>query len=169
MTDRETEPTTGSSRASRFLSGNLLIVVQLTLLALIAWGPRRIGAGLSAPWGRVAIAVGVLVGVVGLILLLASTIALGRNLTPSPHPKDNATLVQSGPYRFVRHPIYSGLILVAFAWSLIVGGSLTALYSLALAALLDTKCRYEERWLTAKFPDYRDYQKRVRKLIPFIY
>jgi protein-S-isoprenylcysteine O-methyltransferase Ste14 len=50
-----------------------------------------------------------------------------------------------------------------------VSGWLTLLYVAALFALLDIKSRHEERWLAQKFPEYAAYQRRVRKLIPFLY
>ena len=50
-----------------------------------------------------------------------------------------------------------------------VSGWLTFVYVAALFALLDIKSRQEERWLAQKFPDYVAYQRRVRKLIPFLY
>jgi protein-S-isoprenylcysteine O-methyltransferase Ste14 len=102
-------------------------------------------------------------------LLLAALIRLGPNLTPLPHPKDQATLVQTGPYGLVRHPIYAGGILAAYGWGLVVHGWLTLVYATVLLIFLDLKAAREERWLTGKFPGYSDYQRRVRKLIPFIH
>jgi protein-S-isoprenylcysteine O-methyltransferase Ste14 len=50
-----------------------------------------------------------------------------------------------------------------------VTGWLTIVYAAALFVLFDVKSRREERWLVQKFPEYRDYQRRVRKLVPFVY
>jgi protein-S-isoprenylcysteine O-methyltransferase Ste14 len=96
-------------------------------------------------------------------------VSLGHNLTPLPRPKDDATLVVTGAYRLVRHPIYSGLTAMAFGWGMWVHGWLTLGYALLLFAFFDLKSRREERWLMEKFPDYAAYQRRVRKLIPFVY
>ena len=149
--------------------GALFVVLQLGLLAAIAFGPRRLGGEWSAPWGSAAVALGLALGLVGAVLALAGALQLGSNLTPFPQPKSDATLIRSGAYRVVRHPIYSGLILMAFGWALFVHGSLTLLYTLALFVLLDAKTRYEERWLVKKFDDYREYRRRVRRLLPFFY
>jgi protein-S-isoprenylcysteine O-methyltransferase Ste14 len=107
--------------------------------------------------------------ILGGSLLLAGLLWLGKSLTPLPYPKDDSTLVETGPYSIVRHPIYSGGILLAFGWAIAVQGWLTLVYAAVLLVFLDIKSRREERWLVGKFPAYRDYQRRVRKLVPFVY
>jgi protein-S-isoprenylcysteine O-methyltransferase Ste14 len=114
-------------------------------------------------------AVGAALLLLGTILLVVGLLRLGSNLTPLPYPKEHATLVESGPYRFVRHPMYSGGIALAFGWALLVQGWFTLWYAVLLIVFLDIKSRREERWLTGKFPGYREYQRRVRKFVPFIY
>jgi len=143
----------------------------LTLLALIAVGPPALGApaGWAEPWGARARAGGALLGGAGAMLSLWGALSLGRNLTPFPRPRARATLVRSGAYRIVRHPIYAGLVLMALGWALLVNGELTLVYALGLFLVLDAKTRHEERWLCATFGEYPDYQRRVRKLIPFLY
>ena len=147
----------------------LFVVAQLALLALIALGPRRLGPEWSAPWVGAALVASVLLAGVGGLLALAGAIQLGRKLTPFPGPRRDAVLVRSGAYRIVRHPIYSGLILMAFGWALYVHGVLTLLLAFVLLCLLDAKTRYEERLLVAQFDDYPDYQREVCRLVPFIY
>ena len=117
--------------------------------------------GIRGGWGLLALA--------GVLLLLSGLLRLGPNLTPLPYPTAGATLIQSGPYRFVRHPMYAGGIAIAYGWSLFVCGWLTLVYATILFAFLDVKATREERWLTSRFPDYPAYQRRVRKLIPFIH
>jgi protein-S-isoprenylcysteine O-methyltransferase Ste14 len=101
--------------------------------------------------------------------MLAAFFNLGRNLTPLPYPKEDGQLVDRGAYGLVRHPIYSGGLALAFGWALVVHGLLTLGYAALLLVFLDVKSRREERWLCAKFPGYTGYQKRVSKLIPFVY
>lgn len=106
----------------------------------------------------------------GAALAIGGVLRLGSNLTPLPYPRDCSSLVESGAYAIVRHPIYSGLILGALGWALRVHGPLTLLYALALFAFFDVKSRLEERWLAEKFGDqYEAYRRRVRKLIPWLY
>jgi protein-S-isoprenylcysteine O-methyltransferase Ste14 len=122
-----------------------------------------------APLRLSATIAGSVLAIAGVALLLAALIRLGSGLTPMPYPKANATLVQTGPYRFVRHPMYAGGIAIAYGWAFLVHGWLTLFYASALLVFLEIKATREERWLVEKFPGYPEYQRRVRKLIPFIH
>jgi protein-S-isoprenylcysteine O-methyltransferase Ste14 len=113
--------------------------------------------------------VGGVVMVGGGALLVAGLIRLGRGLTPLPYPRDGADLIQTGPFALVRHPMYSGGIGLGVGWALYVRSWLTLGYVVALFVFLDAKSRREERWLAEKFSAYAAYQRRVRKLIPFLY
>ncbi|KON80644.1 isoprenylcysteine carboxylmethyltransferase family protein [Azoarcus sp. PA01] len=151
--------------------GEWFVVVQAILFALILFGPRT-APGLPR-WPETAAAVMSVVGVLliaaGLAMSVAAALHLGANLTPLPRPREHATLVVTGPYRWVRHPIYCGLILMAVGWALFIHGWLTVIYAAVLGLFFDIKSRREERWLVERFPHYTGYQQRVRKLIPFIY
>jgi len=96
-------------------------------------------------------------------------LSLGSNLTAVPYPKEEAVLVVSGAYRFVRHPIYSGIILGSLGWSLLTNSLLALFLTLVLFIFFDVKSRREEQWLKDKYTNYPSYQKQVRKLIPLIY
>jgi len=151
--------------------GEWLVAAQLVLIALVFLGPRTL-AGLPewpAALARISIAVGAALMLAGACLLLAGLFALGTNLTPLPFPKPHATLVTTGPYRLVRHPMYAGGIVLAYGWALLARGWLTLVYATVLLIFLEIKSAREERWLVDTFPDYPDYQRRVRKLIPFIH
>jgi protein-S-isoprenylcysteine O-methyltransferase Ste14 len=101
--------------------------------------------------------------------MVIAAINLGKNLTPLPCPKDNAVLIQTGLYQYVRHPIYFGVLMAALAWLLIFPGLYVLAYSICLFLLFDIKARREEVWLAERFSSYKDYQARVKKLIPGIY
>lgn len=150
--------------------GEWYVVAQLTLIALVFLGPRTLPGPPAWPasLARFSFFVGAALAVTGGGLLLAGLFRLGPNLTPMPYPKPHAILVQTGPYRLVRHPMYAGGIALAFGWALLVGSWLTLGYATVLLIFLDFKSAREERWLIEKFPDYPEYQKRVRKIIPFI-
>ena len=150
--------------------GEWYVVAQFALFGLIALAPLAPGQpAWPEPWSLVARVAGLLLGLAGFMLLMAGVLGLGANLSILPRPKDDASLVQGGAYGLVRHPIYAGLIQGAFVWGLLVNSWLALAGALALLLLLDLKARREEAWLAARFPGYRDYQRRVRKFLPFIY
>lgn len=94
---------------------------------------------------------------------------LRSSLSPFPKPIAGAPLVESGAYRLIRHPIYSGLVLGAIGWGLVTGSILTIGAAGLLLLLLAAKSRREEVWLMAVHPEYGDYQQRTKRLIPWIY
>jgi protein-S-isoprenylcysteine O-methyltransferase Ste14 len=151
--------------------GEWYLVVQAGLFALLVFGPRT-WKGLpawSAPLTRIGVVGGGVLFAAGILLAAAGAISLGRNLTPLPQPKTDAALIVTGAYRLVRHPIYSGIALMALGWGLWLPGWLTIGYAILLFVFFDVKSRREERLLEAKFPEYAEYRKRVRKLVPFVY
>ena len=151
--------------------GEWYAVGQIALIALVFFGPRTCQGwpALAAPITWLGSIGGGVLLVMGALLLIAAIFRLGPNLTAIPYPKEQGTLIETGPYRLVRHPMYCGGILIAFGWALLVHGWLTLGYAIIMLAFFDVKSRREEQWLKGKFPGYTQYQKRVRKLIPFIY
>ena len=106
---------------------------------------------------------------VGAGVALAGAMALGRNLTPFPKPSVSAQLVRHGIYAVIRHPLYTSVITVAFGWALVWQSWPALLVAVMLIPFFHAKARHEERWLREKFPDYADYERRVRRFIPWIY
>ena len=151
--------------------GELYVVIQGLLFALVLFGPATI-AGMPA-WSfgptmlfRVS---GLALIFSGLVVAALAAWNLGRSLTPLPYPKTDAELVTTGLFGYVRHPIYFGVILLAFGWSVYTEGTLTLCYAFVLALFLDMKSRQEEVWLCQKFSGYPQYQKTTKKLIPHFY
>lgn len=164
---------TGEPRPAwwRGARGEWYVAGQFALLALLAFGPRTL-PGLPSwpgPVARLARVAGLALAVAGAGLVMASVWRLGASLTALPAPRPGAALVETGPYRFVRHPIYAGLVAGASGFALFTGGWLTLGYAAALFALLDRKSAREERWLAERHPGYADYRRRVRRLIPFVH
>ncbi len=145
--------------------GEWYVVIQFVLCGLVTFGPRA----WTFDQTRLESIVGAALLLSGLFLIVSGALRLGANFTAVPYPKDQATLIETGPFQFVRHPMYSGAILMALGWSLWVHSWLTLGYTILLYILFDIKTRREEQWLKAKFSGYAAYQKRVRKLIPFVY
>ena len=145
--------------------GEAWFLLQLVLFALILFSPR-IEAYTFPVWLRLA---GLLVLAGGGVLGTAGGLALGRNLSPFPKPVEDGYLVTTGIYRAVRHPIYAGLVLGTLGWGLLMNSLLGVILALVLFLFFDVKSRREERWLLQTYPDYAQYRRRVRKLIPWIY
>jgi len=107
--------------------------------------------------------------VTGGLLFLAGALRLGPGLTPFPKPAEDARLVQSGAYGLARHPIYGGGAIAIVGWALLNGGWLGLAAAAIVALFFNAKAGVEERWMDERFPEYRAYRRRVRKLIPFVY
>ena len=161
---------TGSSwwKGSR---GEWYVVAQFAVFILMALGPRR-WPGLpewSPPYDRIGYCAGGSFILLGGLLMVAGFFSLGTNLTILPRPRVKGALVESGTYRIVRHPIYSGIFFAALGWGMWERSWLLVGYALLLFMVLDVKARREENWLTERFPEYEVYKKRVKRLIPYIY
>jgi protein-S-isoprenylcysteine O-methyltransferase Ste14 len=143
-------------------------VGQLALFAAVAvswflpprW-PEAVSVGFAA--------LGAALALVGLALVFASYRELGPGFTPLPRPRDDSRIVEGGPYRYVRHPLYAGGLL--FFTGVALGTSVTALVLTAgLAALWAGKLQVEERFLAQQFPDYEDYCRDTPwRLVPGVY
>lgn len=151
--------------------GEWYVAIQILLFGLIFFVPIRAPSLVEwpGPWDIIGIGLGIVLILIGGLIALAGVLSLGKNLTAVPYPKEDAVLVESGAFRFVRHPIYSGVILGAFGWALLNNSLLTLLLALVLFIFFDIKSRREEQWLREKYAGYKAYQARVRKLIPLIY
>ena len=151
--------------------GEWLVVAQVALIGLVFFGPRTVlgQPTWSFPFAALCPIAGGLLMATGGVLLLAGLVKLGPGLTPLPYPKDGARLVETGPFALVRHPMYSGGLMLGVGWALCVRGWLTVGYVVVLFLFLDLKSTREERWLAQRYPAYGDYQRRVRKLVPFVY
>ena len=151
--------------------GEWLVVAQLVLMALVFLGPRAIPGrpGSAFPFAGACRIAGAVFMISGGGLLLSGIAWLRKGLTPLPYPRENATLVETGPYAFVRHPMYCGGIVLSLGWALWVQSGLTLGYAAMLFVFADFKSRREEKWLREKYPAYGEYQRRIRKLIPFVY
>lgn len=158
--------------------GKYWVMAQLLLLvgwavALVADGslpgtsadPLNIVGGGPDGW-RIVGAVMVVVGGVGIITSVRS---LGRALTAMPEPVPGATLVESGVYAYVRHPMYGSVSLILLGTSLLFASTAAAVLSFALGVFFWMKSRYEEGWLRVAYPLYSGYRRRVKKrLFPFL-
>ena len=106
---------------------------------------------------------------IGFALIIWSRVALGKSFTAFPRPVNGGVQVASGPYRFVRHPMYTGVMVSLAAWALMFQSPAVAGLGIATAVVLDLKARREERWLEGMYPGYGEYRRATRKFLPFVY
>lgn len=106
----------------------------------------------------------------GLLLALWARAAIGRNWSGSIALKERHELVQRGPYAVVRHPIYSAILLMYLGTALAVGHAATLVGFAVVLASFVLKLQREEDLMRRTFPDaYPAYERRVKRLVPFIY
>ena len=95
--------------------------------------------------------------------------SLGKNLTDTVVTRQQHTLVQHGPYRWIRHPLYSSAALLIAALSLIAANWFFFAVGAALLCVLIMRTRTEEENLVARFGDsYRQYMERTGRFVPRI-
>lgn len=137
-----------------------LVLIQFGALALIA---------LTGPWIAEGFLLQVIEGIgLGIGLWAIATIRIGNfNLTPN--VKQDGQLVQTGPYQFIRHPMYLALLLVTLALVLSYFSPLRLGAWVILAVDLIVKIGFEEQLLTTHYASYLHYQQQTDRLIPFVY
>lgn len=142
----------------------VLVTGQMVLLALLVALPWLDDSGdVDLPWLRV---LGYGLVVAGALVVVVGALHLGDALTPLPTPRDGAGLRTGGTYRFVRHPIYTGVL--AIGWGLGLRSQLWAGLGLAalLTLLLHVKARYEESLLLERHDGYAEYRARTPRFVP---
>jgi protein-S-isoprenylcysteine O-methyltransferase Ste14 len=103
---------------------------------------------------------------IGLLIILIAFLQLNTSLSPFPSPKKGAKLVTSGAFAFARHPIYSGLLFIAFGLSVWLGSGYKLLISILLLLVFYFKSNYEESKLQERFPEYVFYKRQTGRFFP---
>jgi len=107
--------------------------------------------------------------VAGLAFAVWARVTLGRNWSGVVTLKEEHELVEHGPYRFVRHPIYTGMLIMFFATALLQRHLAGFAGVLLLFASFWIKLGREEKLMLEQFPErYRAYQQRAKRIIPFV-
>lgn len=110
-----------------------------------------------------------LTALLGLILVIQSRRALGRNWSSEIVIQEKHQLIETGPYAYLRHPLYSGLLLMLMSTTLYFGRKAWIILLPCWFVGFYFKARMEERLLTKTFPAYSEYKRRTKALIPFIW
>ncbi len=106
--------------------------------------------------------------VIGLIAVAVAATGLGRLVTPTPVPKADGDLVTDGLYRFVRHPIYTGVLIIAAGLVAPSGRWLMLAVGLVTVAFFYAKSTWEEQRLAEHYDDYDDYRSRTPRFFPWL-
>ncbi len=152
----------GQSRWGQFAGvrvGLILLILLLLRLRLLK------GHVVHSPW---LLGIGLAIWVLGLALAVWARVYIGRNWGMPMSRKDSPELVTSGPYRSIRHPIYSGILLAMIGTTVAV-----SLYWLVAVLVIGGYFIFsavnEERYMLEQFPDsYPAYKRSTKMLIPFI-
>jgi protein-S-isoprenylcysteine O-methyltransferase Ste14 len=142
------------------------VVIVVLVIVLSRFGAFRDHGLNSDPWRA---GVGVVLFADGLGFAIWARVHIGRNWGTPMSQKSEPELVASGPYRLVRHPIYSGILLasigtaVALSWAWLIVVALTGGYFVYSAVV-------EERNLTEQLPDtYPAYRRSTKMLVPYVF
>jgi protein-S-isoprenylcysteine O-methyltransferase Ste14 len=152
MNEKTSRPDSHSKAGYR-----LIVAVQVVSICGVLFGG-------AYPWNRLIGWIALLPG--GAIFLWA-LVTMGRQLRMSPEVKPEARLLSHGPYRYVRHPMYTGGLLVTLAFLLLGFNGVRLVAWGVLAVDLWIKMGIEERLLKERFPDYEAYSRRTRRVVPF--
>jgi protein-S-isoprenylcysteine O-methyltransferase Ste14 len=146
------------------------VAIQAILLALVVasaftgvYWPDSVASTLTV--------VGLILIVGGIVLLVAAGVSLvvARAATVLPHPREGSSVAQGGVYRFVRHPVYGAVLLLAFGASF-AESPLGLVAAVLLALVFDLKARLEEAWLTERRPEYAGYCEQTQhRFVPGLY
>jgi len=154
------------SRAQRLRYWVLLVVAYLLLVH-----GRQLPYPLNGriiPHAAMAWA-GAVLCVAGLAFALWARVTLGRNWSGLVTLNEGHELVERGPYRFVRHPIYTGILTMFFATALVLGHVAGFAGVLLMFTSFWVKIGREEKLMLQQFPGrYAAYRRRVKRIIPFV-
>jgi len=138
----------------------ILVWLQMLFIVLLL---LQIPANHCDQWAFIVSAIGLFLGFWAIVTMRLD------NLSVTPEVRRDARLVTSGPYKVIRHPMYSAVLLTFLPFVLDRPSFYLTIIFLALVTTLFVKLNYEETLLKAHFKEYEEYSKHSRRLIPFIY
>jgi protein-S-isoprenylcysteine O-methyltransferase Ste14 len=156
-------------RSGGFVVVRIFILIAVVLLLRAPYFARPSGDAANGSPNRTLLAyAGVLFCAAGITFAIWARSHLGRNWSPTPSLKAEHELITSGPYRLVRHPIYTG-ILLALLGNTLVFGARWLIFVLVFVAIVARRVTHEERLMMQQFPEqYPEYRKRTKAIIPFV-
>ena len=137
------------------------VAVQMILLLMLIAVPGE-ALPLPAAFRALGAAMALIAGGLG----LSAAYELKGYFSAAPNPRVDASLRVNGPYKYVRHPMYSSVILFAAGYSLIYPSWSKFVLVGTIVIFFFVKSRYEERLLLDKFPEYSRYRQKVGAFVP---
>jgi len=146
----------------RRITGWLFVGGQVALLVTLGLLPGR--ADWPTPsWVRT---VGQAAVIGGAAVVVAASLRLGTGLTPTPVPSRRGHLVTSGLYRYVRHPIYTGVLTIVAGLTVRSGSYPTLALAVVTVVFFNGKAGWEEAQLSERYDGYTDYAARTPRFVP---
>jgi protein-S-isoprenylcysteine O-methyltransferase Ste14 len=150
-------------------------LLPFMLVLVLIWGflSDQVSSSLMQlrviPGGIATGFLGIIITVIGLGFAVWARIHLGKNWSSRPGIKVDHTLIRTGPYQFVRNPIYTGILFGYAGTAIVIGESWAFFMILFILAVFLGKIRVEERFLLNEFGEaYIQYRKEVKALIPYL-
>ncbi len=143
--------------------GFLLVIIQIVLIVSLVFMPSYYPLLKSS---TLLNSFGLLLIIVGVISASLSSHQLGPSLTATPVPKYHSTLKTQGLYKYIRHPIYSSIILAGLGVVLIRPTVSSLIIYILLIVFFNFKSRFEEKLLSQKFNNYSNYKLHSGRFLP---
>lgn len=139
----------------------IIVAIQAVLiLAVIGIGRGTENSSPLFSW------TGLTMQFIGTVILLIAVIDLRKSLSVFPKPVKHGELQIQGLYRYVRHPMYTGVLLLCAGIAMQRAHMMPYLATIALFGLFSYKARYEESLLKAKYKNYSEYAKKTPRFFP---
>ena len=142
------------------MKGKILVTIQFTCLLLLMIFTNW----LTLPWWTF-----LLLGISGFLAFWAMYVMKYGNFNIVPTPVDKGVMISQGPYKVIRHPMYTSIIIFAIA---LLSGQFDyykLIISVTLVTDLVVKMIFEEGLLLKHYPGYKDYMKKTKRVIPFVW
>ncbi len=112
---------------------------------------------------------GLIIAILGFFMGLIAVIQLNKNLTPFPTPKASSELINAGLYKYIRHPIYTGIILASVGFGVYRDSLCKLIIGIILWGLFYYKSKYEEKLMIVRYHDYEGYIKKTGRFFPVVF
>jgi protein-S-isoprenylcysteine O-methyltransferase Ste14 len=146
-----------AERYGKLLSAPVVVLLVLAIVGLLythsLFGHGPISIGLQA---------------LAALLMLWARVTFGlRSFHYAANPTEGG-LVTTGPYRYMRHPIYAAVLLFVWTGVAVNASPLSVALGLVATAMLALRIIFEERLVRQRYPEYDDYARRTKRVVPFI-